>query len=113
MVSRSFIIIIIVNYNNLQTTFTTIDIYSLDFSHDGRFIVSGSGDKKAKIWDIEKGRCAFTLGNEEVGPKDGVTSVAISPDGKLVAAGSLDRIVRLWDAHTGYFLERYQSHVVG
>jgi general transcriptional corepressor TUP1 len=30
------------------------DIYSLDFSQDGRFIVSGSGDKKAKIWDIEK-----------------------------------------------------------
>lgn len=63
-----------------------LDIYSLDFSHDGRFIVSGSGDKKAKIWDIDKGKCAYTLGNEEVGPKDGVTSVAISPDGRLVAA---------------------------
>jgi glucose repression regulatory protein TUP1 len=88
-----------------------LDIYSLDFSHDGRFIVSGSGDKKAKIWDIEKGKCAYTLGNEEVGPKDGVTSVAISPDGRLVAAGSLDRIVRLWDAQTGYFLERYEGHL--
>lgn len=88
-----------------------LDIYSLDFSHDGRFIVSGSGDKKAKIWDLEKSKCAFTLGNEEVGPKDGVTSVAISPDGRLVAAGSLDRIVRLWDAQTGYFLERYEGHL--
>eukprot|EP01111_Echinosteliopsis_oligospora_P011283 TRINITY_DN3688_c0_g1_i1.p1 TRINITY_DN3688_c0_g1~~TRINITY_DN3688_c0_g1_i1.p1 ORF type:complete len:631 (+),score=141.31 TRINITY_DN3688_c0_g1_i1:213-2105(+) len=93
-------------------TFTghELDIYSLDYSYDGRFIVSGSGDKKAKIWDLEKGKCAFTLGNDEVGPKDGVTSVAISPDGRLVAAGSLDRIVRLWDAQTGYFLERYEGH---
>lgn len=88
-----------------------LDIYSLDFSKDGKFIVSGSGDKKAKIWDVEKGECLFTLGNEEVGPKDGVTSVAFSPDGRLVAAGSLDRIVRLWDAQTGYFLERYEGHL--
>jgi len=87
-----------------------LDIYSLDFSKDGNFIVSGSGDKKAKIWDVEKAECLFTLGNEEVGPKDGVTSVAFSPDGRLVAAGSLDRIVRLWDAQTGYFLERYEGH---
>ncbi|GAM29227.1 hypothetical protein SAMD00019534_124030, partial [Acytostelium subglobosum LB1] len=88
-----------------------LDIYSLDYSQDGRFIVSGSGDKKAKIWDLKEGRCAFTLGNEEVGPKNGVTSVAISPDGRLVAAGSLDNIVRLWDAHSGYFLERYEGHM--
>jgi WD40 repeat protein len=36
-----------------------LDIYSVDFSKDGRFIVSGSGDKKAKIWDVEKGEVIF------------------------------------------------------
>ena len=40
------------------------------------------------------------LGSGEIGPTDGVTSVAISPDGRLVAVGSLDRIVRLWDMET-------------
>jgi len=88
----------------------TMDIYSVDYSSDGRFIVSGSGDKKARIWDVEKKKCMFTLGSDEVGPKDGVTSVAISPDGRLIAAGSLDRIVRIWDGHTGFFLERYEGH---
>jgi len=88
-----------------------LDIYSLDWSQDGRFIVSGSGDKKTKVWDREKMKCVLTLGNEEVGPKDGVTSVAISPDGRLVAAGSLDRIVRLWDTSTGYFLDRFEGHL--
>jgi len=89
----------------------TMDIYSVDYSSDGRFIVSGSGDKKARIWDVEKKKCLFTLGTDEVGPKDGVTSVAISPNGRLIAAGSLDRIVRVWDAETGYFLERYEGHM--
>jgi len=87
-----------------------LDIYYLDYSRSGNFIVSGSGDKKARIWDIERGECLFVLGNEEVGPKDGITSVCFSPDGKLVAAGSLDRVVRVWDAQTGYFLERYEGH---
>jgi len=52
----------------------------------------------------------FTLGTDEVGPKDGVTSVSIGPDGRLVSAGSLDRIVRLWDARSGYFLDRFEGH---
>ena len=28
------------------------EIYSLDFSRDGRLIVSGSGDRTARIWDM-------------------------------------------------------------
>jgi len=88
-----------------------LEIYSLDFSRTGGTIVSGSGDRKAKVWDMETGKCLYTLGNEDVGPKDGVTSVAISPDGRFVAAGSLDRIVRLWEVSTGYFIDRYEGHL--
>lgn len=88
-----------------------LDIYSVDFSRDGRTIVSGSGDKKTKLWDIERGECIYTLGDEDGGPKDGVTSVAFSPDGKLVAAGSLDRVVRVWETATGAFVRRYEGHL--
>jgi len=88
-----------------------LDIYSLDFSCDGRYVVSGSGDRRAKIWDIEAGKCLFTLGSDEVGPKDGITSVVFSPDGRLVAAASLDRIIRVWDATTGFNLERFEGHM--
>ena len=38
------------------------EIYSLDFSLDGRLIVSGSGDKTARIWD---------MANAEAQPKVG------------------------------------------
>ena len=58
------------------------EIYSLDFSRDGRYLVSGSGDKSARLWDIETGRCVYNLQIEdfvqnEHGPIDaGITSVA-------------------------------------
>ena len=62
----------------------------MDFSRDGRFVVSGSGDRTARVWDLEKGKCIFVLGNDDAGPKDsGVTSVAISPDGHYIAAVSV------------------------
>lgn len=86
------------------------DIYSLDFSRDGRFVCSGSGDKTARIWNMETGKCTYTLCDESNNKDAGVTSVAMSPDGRFVAAGSLDRVVRVWDARTGQFVERFEGH---
>jgi glucose repression regulatory protein TUP1 len=87
------------------------DIYSLDFSRDGRIIVSGSGDRTARIWDMAEGVCLHVLRVNDMDQKDpGVTSVAISPDGRLVAAGSLDKMVRVWDTQSGQMLERFEGH---
>jgi len=69
------------------------EIYSLDFSRDGRFLVSGSGDKSARVWDIEKGTCVFDLRIEdflhnEHGPIDaGITSVARKSSLNFVRGG--------------------------
>lgn len=86
------------------------EIYSLDFSKDGRHIVSGSGDRTARIWDMETGTQKILEINEPEGIDTGVTSVSISADGRLVAAGSLDCIVRIWDVATGFLVERLQGH---
>lgn len=77
------------------------DIYSLDFSRNGRHIASGSGDRTVRLWDVEAAQCIMTFSIE-----DGVTTVAISPDGRYVAAGSLDKRVRVWDTTTGGDVER-------
>lgn len=80
------------------------DIYSLDFSRNGRHIASGSGDRTVRLWDMETGGQVLTLSIE-----DGVTTVAISSDGRFVAAGSLDKSVRVWDATTGQLVERLEG----
>ena len=86
------------------------EIYSLDFSKDGRLIVSGSGDRTARIWEMETGQQKVLAIDEPEGVDAGVTSVAISPDGRLVAAGSLDTIIRIWDVQTGALIERLKGH---
>jgi glucose repression regulatory protein TUP1 len=84
------------------------EIYSLDYVND--LIVSGSGDRKVKLWDARNGQCKRTFGSESGGPSDGVTSVALSPDGRLLAAASLDKVVRIWDTETSQLLDRLEGH---
>lgn len=88
------------------------EIYSLDFSRDGRHIVSGSGDKTMRIWNIQDNSCrTITISDtDSLNNDSGVTSVAISPDGTLVVAGSLDTVVRIWDIASGTLLERLRGH---
>ncbi|KAJ3301837.1 general transcription repressor [Blyttiomyces sp. JEL0837] len=107
------------------------DIYSLDWSVDGRVLVSGAGDRTVRVWDLASGGCARLIVNDDDGEhpggpngglgggpggvgKDaaGVTSLAICPvdGGSCVVTGSLDRQVRLWDLRTGRLLERFEGH---
>lgn len=88
------------------------EIYSLDFSRDGRLIVSGSGDRTARIWDMNDGSCTVLTINDadSLNNDAGVTSVAISPNGRLVAAGSLDTVVRIWDVSTGLLVQKLRGH---
>ena len=100
------------------------EIYSLDFSNDGRYIVSGSGDETMRVWDLTDASCrmitietqttastAPTAGGSNPQNQDaGVTAVSISPDGSMVAAGSLDSVIRIWDVASGILLDSLRGH---
>jgi glucose repression regulatory protein TUP1 len=85
----------------------TLEIYGLSFSNDGRFLVSGSGDKTTRVWKLGTARAIVLVENEK---DELVTSVAISPDGRLVAAGNLEPVVRIWDANSGRLIDRLKGH---
>ena len=81
-------------------------IKSIAISPDGKYIVSGSGDKTIKIWDFKTGMCLNTLeGNE-----DSIDTVAISPDGKYIVSGSEDKTIKIWDIKTGECLNTLEGH---
>ncbi|KAF7376779.1 WD40 repeat-like protein [Mycena sanguinolenta] len=81
-------------------------VWSVAFSPDGAHIVSGSGDKTVRIWDVMTGA---ELGRME-GHTDLVFSVAFSPDGTRIVSSSGDRTVRIWDATTSAELGRMEGH---
>jgi len=72
-------------------------ILSLNFSPDGRRLVSGAADAAAIVWDVQDGRALTTFTNHE----HWVYFAAFSPDGRLVASSSFDRSVRVWETETG------------
>src|SRR5262249_10195824 len=64
---------------------------------DGKTVLTGSGDKTARLWEAAAGR---PLG-KPLQHQGMVVAVAFSPDGKTVLTGSTDKMARLWEAATG------------
>ena len=81
------------------------DINQVDWTSDGRFVVSASRSETVKLWDVE----AANGGAREAvqrypGHTGSIKSVRLSPDNTLVAAGaqeSPDGAARVWDVESG------------
>jgi len=88
------------------------EVYSVQFSQDSRLIISSSGDKTVRIWNMD-GVNLKVLTVNDPSNNEAFTSVAISPNRQLVAAGSLHMVVYIWNVATGGLLERLEGHQDG
>ena len=69
-------------------------------------IVTGSFDRKAKIWDANTGQRYHTL----KGHKLEIVCLSFDPHGMLVATGSMDNTAKLWDVETGQEIFSLEGH---
>jgi WD40 repeat protein len=96
-------------------TFTS----GLCFSPDGKFLVTGGGDRFVRVWDIETGHVTLTLPEHNLW----IFATVFSPDGKSLATGDLVAspgakeadlgVVRIWDAKTGHLTSSLYGHSNG
>src|SRR5262249_3118113 len=72
----------------------------------GRWVVTGSQDGSARLWEASTWRSVRELR----GHKAYVTHVAFSPDGKLIGTSSLDGIARVWETDKGRTIAVIHGH---
>jgi WD40 repeat protein/class 3 adenylate cyclase len=81
----------------------TLDInYGAAFSHDGKYIVTGSWDTTIRLWDAQTGKEL----RQFVGDTAYVNGVEFSPDDRYIVSAGNDG-VRLWDARTGEKIRQF------
>jgi len=85
---------------------TSRGIFGIEFSHDGRTLVTGNFNGTVKLWDVASGTVSQTLD----GHTDLVYKGVLSPDEKIVASCSRDGKIKLWDRATGRELRTLAGH---
>nr|ADK27788.1 RT06283p [Drosophila melanogaster] len=83
------------------------DIYDLSWAPNSQFLVSGSVDNTAMLWDVHSGKSLAILDDH----KGYVQGVAWDPCNQYIATMSTDRQMRIFDANTKRVLHRVSKCV--
>ncbi len=70
-------------------------VFSLTYSPDYRWLLSGSRDAHLKIWDVNE---HYRLHESIVAHMYCINHIDYRPDGKYFASCSMDKSVKVWDA---------------
>lgn len=113
---RALALLIINNYSKQLTNhFCTIlkghtnwlnYVLSVAFSHDSNYILTGSEDRTARLWDRKTGQTIAIL----AGHIGSVRAVIFSECGNYSLTGSNDKTARLWDLATGQTIRVLEGH---
>ncbi|GJQ13031.1 hypothetical protein GpartN1_g4822.t1 [Galdieria partita] len=80
-------------------------VESLDFSHQYRWLASGSTDATISVWDMERSIPRYQWQHEGA-----VVKVKWLKGGQLLLSGSADHTLRLWDIRTASCVKVFHGH---
>ena len=72
-------------------------VHTVDFSRDGKNVISGGWDDTARLWDAMAGKKI----KEFKGHGSIIVDLSFSPDGQSFASASFDDTIRIWDIASG------------
>lgn len=81
-------------------------IYSVCFSPDGRLLATGTVNKMAYLWEVERELLVHPLEGHGMF----VWSVSFSPDGRSMATGSGDATIFFWEVASGRPFRRLEAN---
>jgi WD40 repeat protein len=81
-------------------------VRSAAYSPDGRFIVTASWDKTARVWDASTAQPVAEL----KGHSSEVNSASYSPDGRFIVTASRDKTARVWNASSALPVAELKGH---
>ncbi|MCA9427670.1 MAG: WD40 repeat domain-containing protein, partial [Candidatus Omnitrophica bacterium] len=74
----------------------TSDMYSVEFSPDGKQVVTGQDHGVVRVWDAQSGQQLVTLSSGSETENIRVLDVAWSSDGETIAAARDDGVIEIW-----------------
>lgn len=79
-----------------------ISVFTIQYSPDQRFLISGSRDAHLKVWQVEKD---YALYESIVAHLFAINHLGYSADGKHFVTCSMDKSIKVWDAETFQLLK--------
>lgn len=72
-------------------------VFGVEFSHDGKFLLSGGADKLAKVFEVETGNLLRAF----EGHTNHVLAVSWKADGSSMITAGADHVIKFWEIDSG------------